>query len=71
MYGGVVAGYLLTALARVFTTFLQYQGFTLGVEDILVKEKADNKRHKFIKKGRASGVEATKEALGLFGDCER
>lgn len=71
MYGGVVAGYLLTALARVFTTFLQYQGFTLGVEDILVTEKADSKRRKFIKKGRVSGGEAAKEALGLSDECVR
>ena len=71
LYGGVVAGYLLTALARVFTTFLQYQGFTLGVEDILVTEKADSKRRKFIKKGRVSGGEAAKEALGLSDECVR
>ena len=38
-----MAGDLLTALARVFTTFLQFQGFTLGVEDILVIEKAEKK----------------------------
>lgn len=71
MYGGTIAGDLLTALARVFTTFLQFQGFTLGVEDILVKEKADKKRRKFMKKGRVSGDEAAKEALGLADDCER
>ena len=66
-----MAGDLLTALARVFTTFLQFQGFTLGVEDILVKEKADKKRHKFVRKGRVSGEEAVIEALGLSDDCDR
>ena len=71
MYGGTIAGDLLTALARVFTTFLQFQGFTLSVEDILVKEKADKKRRKFMKKGRVSGDEAAIEALGLPDDCER
>ncbi|KAL9951314.1 hypothetical protein ACROYT_G043957 [Oculina patagonica] len=71
LYGGTIAGDLLTALARVFTTFLQFQGFTLGVEDILVKEKADKKRRKFMKKGRVSGDEAAREALGLPDDCDR
>jgi len=71
LYGGVMAGDLLTALARVFTTFLQFQGFTLGVEDILVKEKVDKKRRKFMKKGRVSGEEAAIEALGLSDDCDR
>ncbi len=36
LYGGQVAGRILTALARLFTAFLQLRGFTLGVEDILV-----------------------------------
>lgn len=71
LYGGAMAGDLLTALARVFTTFLQFHGFTLGVEDILVKEKADKKRRKFMKKGRMAGDEAASEALGLPDDCER
>ncbi|CAH3130589.1 unnamed protein product [Porites lobata] len=71
LYGGAMAGDLLTALARVFTTFLQFHGFTLGVEDILVKEKADKKRRKFMKKGRTAGDEAASEALGLPDDCER
>lgn len=39
IYGGPVAGQLLTSLAKLFTTFLQFRGFTLGVEDILVKSE--------------------------------
>ena len=66
-----MAGELLTSLSRVFTTFLQFRGFTLGVEDILVTEKADKKRRKFMKKGRESGDEVAAEALGLPGNCDR
>ena len=29
---------LLSALGRVFTAFLQYHGFSLGVEDIIVTD---------------------------------
>jgi len=66
-----MAGELLTSLARLFTTFLQFRGFTLGVEDILVKEKADKKRRKLIKKGRMAGDEAAIKALGLPDECDR
>ena len=34
-----MVGKLLSALAKLLTSYLQYQGFTLGVEDILVKPK--------------------------------
>ena len=34
-----MVGKLLSALAKLFTSYLQYHGFTLGVEDILVKPK--------------------------------
>lgn len=34
-----MTGKLLSALAKLFTSYLQYHGFTLGVEDILVKPK--------------------------------
>ena len=36
LYGGAVAGNLLTCFGRLFLNFLQMRGFTLGVEDILV-----------------------------------
>lgn len=62
---------LLTALARVFTSFLQIHGFTLGVEDILVDEKADKKRRKLMKNAAGTGDEAAMGALGLPEDCGR
>ena len=34
-----MAGQILTGLARLFTAFLHWLGFTLGVEDILVTRK--------------------------------
>jgi hypothetical protein len=33
-----MAGKLLTCLARLFNWFLQFRGFTMGVEDIIVKK---------------------------------
>ena len=66
-----MSGQLLSSLARLFTSFLQIHGFTLGVEDILVTPSADKKRKKFIGKGRESGTEAALLAMGLPDECDR
>lgn len=65
LYGGAVANLLLSALGRLFTSFLQLQGFTLGVEDILVMSRADEERHKLMKECRQCGPEAAAEAFNV------
>ena len=50
LYGGGVASQLLSALGRLFTTFLQLHGFSLGVEDILVRPEVSGGR-----RGRGGG----------------
>lgn len=67
----MVSSLLLSALARVFTAFLQMRGFTLGVEDIIVKKKPDEKRRKIMKKGRRCGHEVATAALGLPEETEK
>ena len=67
----MVSSLLLSALARVFTAFLQMRGFSLGVEDIIVKKKPDEKRRKIMKKGRRCGNEVATAALGLPEDTEK
>lgn len=52
LYGGNCSTQLLTSLAKLFTVFLQREGFTLGVHDILVLKEADKKRSKIINKSR-------------------
>ncbi|ESP05212.1 hypothetical protein LOTGIDRAFT_152026 [Lottia gigantea] len=65
MYGGNVAGLLLSCLGRLFNAYLKLRGFTLGVADILVTNKANKKRSKIIRKYPKVGKEAIKKALGL------
>ncbi|XP_066233877.1 DNA-directed RNA polymerase I subunit RPA1 isoform X2 [Saccopteryx leptura] len=66
IYGGETSGKVLTCLARLFTAYLQlYRGFTLGVEDILVKRKADVRRHKIIDESTHCGPRAVRVALNL------
>uniref|UniRef100_U3DUQ3 DNA-directed RNA polymerase subunit n=1 Tax=Callithrix jacchus TaxID=9483 RepID=U3DUQ3_CALJA len=66
IYGGEISGKVLTCLARLFTAYLQlYRGFTLGVEDILVKLKADVKRQQIIEESIHCGLRAVRAALNL------
>lgn len=60
IYGGETSGKVLTCLGRLFTAYLQlYRGFTMGIEDILVKRDADHKRKKIIERSRQSGIEVS------------
>lgn len=65
LYGGDVSTRLLTSFAKVFTFFLQWEGFTLGVRDILVQKSADKKRKKIVGESRKVGKKATCEALEI------
>ncbi|XP_060043297.1 DNA-directed RNA polymerase I subunit RPA1 isoform X2 [Erinaceus europaeus] len=66
IYGGETSGKVLTCLARLFTAYLQlYRGFTLGVEDILVKPKADVRRHRIVEESTLCGPRAVRAALNL------
>ncbi|XP_055383331.1 DNA-directed RNA polymerase I subunit RPA1, partial [Condylostylus longicornis] len=65
LYGGHVSSSLLTSFTKLFTVFLQNEGFTLGVKDILVTPEADKKRRKIIKESRQVGMSIVAEALEL------
>ncbi|XP_057669657.1 DNA-directed RNA polymerase I subunit RPA1 [Diorhabda carinulata] len=65
LYGGACATRFLSSLAKLFMRFLQQEGFTLGVRDILTIPKADAKRRKIIKDCRSIGKEAVTKALDL------
>lgn len=64
-----MANLLLSALGRLFTSFLQLHGFTLGVEDILVLSGADEERHLLMKECKQCGPEAAAEAFSISGSC--
>ncbi|KAM5193373.1 DNA-directed RNA polymerase I subunit RPA1 [Mantella aurantiaca] len=66
LYGGETSGKLLTCLARLFTAYLQlYRGFTMGVEDILVRPYADKKRVKIVERSAHCGGRAVRAAFNL------
>ncbi|KAL1374210.1 hypothetical protein pipiens_018225 [Culex pipiens pipiens] len=68
LYGGNCSTLLLSSLSRLFTYYLQWEGFTLGVRDILVQKQADKKRTKIIQECRKIGHSAAAAALDLPPD---
>lgn len=70
LYGGAVTGQMITCFGRLFTNYLQWIGFTLGVEDILLCRKADKERRRIIRKSPRCGLISAKNALGLDSDCD-
>uniref|UniRef100_A0A6Q2WWD0 DNA-directed RNA polymerase subunit n=1 Tax=Esox lucius TaxID=8010 RepID=A0A6Q2WWD0_ESOLU len=66
LYGGETSGKLLSCLARLFTAYLQlYRGFTMGVEDILVKLRANKQRKQIINESVTCGTKALQAAFNL------
>ncbi|KAM4708710.1 DNA-directed RNA polymerase I subunit RPA1 isoform 2-T2 [Discoglossus pictus] len=66
LYGGETSGKLLTCLARLFTAYLQlFRGFTMDVEDILVRPYADVKRQKIVERSTHCGGKAVRAAFNL------
>uniref|UniRef100_A0A1I8AVE3 DNA-directed RNA polymerase subunit n=1 Tax=Steinernema glaseri TaxID=37863 RepID=A0A1I8AVE3_9BILA len=65
LYGPTVAVQILSCFSRVFTTYLQFHGFTLGVADILVDERADAARTKAIEELRTVGESVVRTTFQL------
>ena len=63
LYGGSIAGQLLTCLGRLFTSFLQFRGFTLGVEDILLQADLKKPMAKIVKKSKKCGYEVLSQVF--------
>eukprot|EP00163_Fabomonas_tropica_P030503 TRINITY_DN690_c0_g1_i4.p1 TRINITY_DN690_c0_g1~~TRINITY_DN690_c0_g1_i4.p1 ORF type:complete len:1694 (+),score=564.87 TRINITY_DN690_c0_g1_i4:426-5507(+) len=56
LYGARDAGLLLTNLGRLFTHYLQMYGFTVGMDDLLLKDSAEKVRTRLLKKANKVGV---------------
>ncbi|CAG9786553.1 unnamed protein product [Diatraea saccharalis] len=70
LYGGDSSSALLSSFSKVFTFYLEWIGFTLGVKDILVVEEANKKRHEIVCLVRQAGRLAALKATELPGDVE-
>ncbi|VIO94432.1 Uncharacterized protein BM_BM6654 [Brugia malayi] len=70
LYGHQFATRILSCFSRLFTTHLQYHGFTLGVADILIRKEADKQRKKEIKALRKCGDTVVRECFNLDEDAD-
>lgn len=68
LYGGKYANKMLSAFGKLFQTYLQYEGFTLGIEDILITRAIDKKRKKIIAKCRQIGESIQKSVTNMPDD---
>ncbi|PRP89299.1 RNA polymerase I, largest subunit [Planoprotostelium fungivorum] len=57
IYGGVIAGQLLSCLSRLFTIYLQDVGFSCGMDDLLLAITAEEKRAELLLEANSIGVE--------------
>ncbi|CAI5442080.1 unnamed protein product [Caenorhabditis angaria] len=65
LYGHRCGVQLLSCFSRLFTTYLQYHGFTLGVADILVVDEANATRKEAVLESRTIGDQVVKTTFGL------
>ena len=61
LYGSSIASELLSALARLFTVFLQHHGFSMGVADILLTKEGEKLRNSILKGTEEAGLAAANE----------
>lgn len=65
LYGGEVAGKLLSVLSRVLTKFLQSRAFTCRMDDLLLTEKGNADRRAMLAGVNEKGLDAALEYVGL------
>lgn len=65
LYGGKYSAQLLSAFSKLFTVYLQFDAFTLGVKDILVTENANCQRQAAIVESKTAGTLAALESLSI------
>ena len=70
LYGGDYSAKLLSAFSKMFTNFIRSEGFTLGVEDILVTEEANFNRREIMKSTAGVGDDCAAAGVGLKGDYD-
>ncbi|RLU27161.1 hypothetical protein DMN91_000960 [Ooceraea biroi] len=68
LYGGTYGNKMLSVFGKLFQAYLQYEGFTLGVEDILITREIDKKRKEIISDCRTVGENVQKSLAKVPDD---
>ena len=64
LYGNEAAGRLLSALSRLFTSYLQMIGFTCGISDLLLTRPAEHERSRLLDGAELVAVQASSTFVG-------
>ncbi|KAK9816421.1 hypothetical protein WJX72_000053 [[Myrmecia] bisecta] len=67
LYGNPMAGKLLSAFSRLFTSYLQFIGFTCGMDDLLLVSAAEKERARLIGQAESVALAASADFVGESG----
>ncbi|XP_024012805.1 DNA-directed RNA polymerase I subunit 1 [Eutrema salsugineum] len=70
LYGSNAAGNLLSVFSRLFTVFLQLQGFTCGVDDLIILKDMDGERTKQLQECEQVGERVLRKTFGIAVDVQ-
>lgn len=65
LYGDATAGDMLSSLSRLWTTFLQMNGFTCGIGDLLLTQTAETQRTALVAQAELRAMSASAEYVAL------
>ena len=65
LYGNSVAGELLSAMSRLFTLYLQWNGFTCGMDDLLLVGASEEKRANILNRVECTALSASAALAGV------
>ena len=68
LYGGDFSAKLLSAFSKMFTNFIRSEGFSLGVEDIIVTKEANKERAAVMARTEKVGNSCAANGVGIKGD---
>ncbi|KNC49384.1 DNA-directed RNA polymerase [Thecamonas trahens ATCC 50062] len=68
VFGPRVAGQTLTAFGRLFTAYLQFNGFTCGIDDLLLTPEGEGVRKKLLNRAVDVGVKTAAMFCGYNED---
>merc|ERR1712100_264759 len=61
LYGPTMAGLLLSVLGRLFTLYLQFHGFTCGIDDLIINKEGNKRRTHALKRADIHGASVAQE----------
>ncbi len=64
VYGDAAAGQLLSALSRLLTNYLQWVGFTCGLDDLLLRPPSETARSSILATAETAAMAASAEMVG-------